>query len=419
MKEIKIVCVLLMSIIGLHIIGGAQIIRTNLVNNSNTEIYREPIQRFLVKADNLFRQGDYLEALNQLDLAVQAAPQNPETYLHRAMMRYRLGMKTEADQDIEFVTRLNPVATDLFGINGPKAQLDLLAFYPEDMYLELGWIDLMNNYEAILFDWYNYKTVLDDDKTNSQKAITHLSNVLDAITQKDWNIAEKEIMNLGLVTDKKSILFDLKGIIAIGKNAPVQAASYFRKAIQANTNNALAWSNLSSIQRQNESLEIALESSNKAIKLLPTLSTAYFNRALIYKELGNLEAALKDYSSAIAIEGFYPLYTLFNRALIFKKLGKLTAAVNDLDYLIQLAPEEAMPYKVRGNIHLLSGSYDLAINDFTKAILKDDDLAEAYFNRGIAYLLNYNVLPACVDFEKSADKGYKRGTEKQIYFCSN
>ncbi len=418
MKKMKFVFVLLGAVIGLQIQGTAQIIRTNLVNNSNTEIYREPIQRFLVKADNLFRQGDYLEALNQLDLAVQAAPQNPETYLHRAMMRYRLGMKTEADQDIEFVTRLNPVATDLFGINGPKAQLDLLAFYPEDMYLELDWTDLMSNYEAIIFDWYSNKTTRDED-IKSHKAITHLSNVLDAITQKEWILAEKELMFLGSIADENSIIFDLRGIIANGKGDPVKAANYFRKAIQADPNNALAWSNLSSTQLQNESLEIALESVSKAIKLFPTLSTAYFNRALIYKELGDLDAALADYSSAIAIEDFYPLSALFNRALTFKKLGKLTAAINDLDYLIQLAPREAMPYKVRGNIQLLSGNYDLAINDFTKAILKDSDLAEAYFNRGIAYLLNYNVLPACVDFEKSADKGYERGTEKQVYFCSN
>ena len=419
MKNMKNVSLLLWIIMCIQVSVSAQVIRNSIINNPDTEIYREPIQRFLVKADNLFRQGDYLEALNQLDLAVQAAPQNPETYLHRAMMRYRLGMKTEADQDIDFVTRLNPVATDLFGINGPKAQLDLLAFYPEDLYLELDWVDRMNNYEAILFDWYSDKESQDGSDNSTQMAINHLSNILEAVMQKDWNLAEKEIDRLALTTNNKSILFDLKGIISLGENNQGQAAIYFRKAIEENPSNALAWSNLSLTQRQNKSLGIALESINEAIKLSPTLSTAYFDRALIYKELENLEEALADYSSAIAIEDHYPLSTLFNRALTFKKLGKLTSAIKDLDYLIQLAPEEATPYKIRGNIHLLSGNYNQAIDDFSKAILKDADLAEAYFNRGIAYLLNYNVLPACMDFEKSADKGYQRGTEKQVYFCNN
>lgn len=422
MKKIKIFSVLFWVMIGLQISSPAQLIRPGISNNSETEIYREPIQRFLVKADNLFRKGNYLEALNQLDLAVQASPQNPETYLHRAMVRYRLGMRTEADQDIAFVSRLNPVATDLFGINGPKAQLDMLAFYPEDLYLELEWMDRMNSYELILFDWYNGKETYDKagNKTQiSQVAINHLSNILDAITQQDWILAEKEINLLGLKIENKSILLDLKGVVALGRGNKGQAANYFRTAIQEDSSNALAWANLSLTQRKNQSLNTALESINKAINLSPTLSTAYFDRAILHKDLGDLEAALKDYSSAIALEDIYPLPTLFNRALTFKKLGKLTSATHDLDYLIQLAPQEAMAYKVRGNIHLLSGKYDQAINDFTTAIRQDADLAEAYFNRGIAYLLNYKVSTACVDFKKSAAKGYERGTEKQVYYCNN
>lgn len=422
MKKLKVVNMLLWMMIGLQISTSAQVIRGSNVNNPNPEIYREPIQRFLVNADNLFRQGNYLESLNQLDLAVQAAPQNPETYLHRAMIRYRLGMKTEADQDIAFVTKLNPAATDLFGINGPKAQLDLLAFYPDDLYLELDWIDRVNNYESIIHDWYKDQVVYNKTGNTiqiSQKEINQLSNVLEAIAQQEWTTANREVSSLEFTLDKQSILLDLKGMIELGKDNQAQAANYFRKAIQKDPYNAIAWSHLSLVQRKNQSYEAALESSNKAINLYPTLSTAYFDRALIHKELGDLEAALSDYSIAIEIEHILPLPIFFNRSLTLKKMGKFTSAINDLNYLIQLEPDEAKLFKVRGNIHLVSGNYNLAIKDFSDAIRKDTDLAEAYFNRGIAYLLNYNVLPACVDFEKSANKGYERGTEKQIYFCTN
>lgn len=424
MKNLKVIISLLIVIGGVSTASLAQLHRNDLSNsahNSEVELYRERIQRFLVKADNLFRQGNHLEALNQLDLAVEAAPQNPEAYLHRAMLRYRVGMATEAKQDMAMVAKMNPIATDLFGLNGPKAQLEVLAFYPEDLYLELDWADRIDAYEFELLKWEKAMTAdtVTDDLPELEAATTHLINILEAITQQNWEVAEKELALLSSIKAEASILYDLRGVIALGKNNLVQAATHFRTAIQFDPNNAIAWYNLSVLQRTNNSPAAAMESINKAIRLHPTLSAAYFDRARLHQELGDLEEAITDYSSLLILDGIYQLPALFNRAVTFKKLGKFTAATNDLDYLIQLAPHLALPYKVRGNIYLLLGYYNRAIDDFTKSIDRESDLAEAYFNRAIAHLLNNDVLPACMDFERSVVKGYERGEKKQIYFCSN
>ena len=424
MKNLRIIISLLIIIVGVQTVSFTQLLRNSMstsAHNAEVELYRERIQRFLVKSDNLFRQGNHLEALNQLDLAVEAAPQNPEAYLHRAMLRYRLGMATEAKQDIAIVARMNPIASDLFGLNGPKAQLELLAFYPEDMYLELDRVDRISVYNTKLVAWEEAITAdhVTDDLPELEAAATHLTIILEAITEQNWEVAEKELQLLALIKANESTVYDLKGVVALGRDNLVQAAAYFRKAIQLDSNNAMAWYNLSITQHKNQFSKAALESINKAIQLQPTLSIAYFDRAILHKELGDLDAAIADYSSLLLSDDIYHLPTMFNRALTFKKLGQFTAAMNDLDYLIQLAPEVAMPYKVRGNIHLLLGYYHRAVSDFTKAIEKDEDLAEAYFNRAIAHLLNNDVLPACMDFEESATKGYERGQEKQVYFCSN
>lgn len=424
MKNLTVIIGLLFVLGGLSTASFAQLHRNDLSNsahNSEVELYRERIQRFLVKSDNLFRQGNHLEALNQLDLAVEAAPQNPEAYLHRAMLRYRVGMATEANQDMAMVAKMNPVATDLFGLNGPKAQLELLAFYPEDLYLELDWVDRIGAYESELLKWEKAMTAdtVTDDLPELEAATTHLIDILEAIALQNWEVAEKELDLLTLIKAEESILYDLRGVIALGKNKVAQAATHFRKAIQLDPNNAIAWYNLSVVQRTNDSPEAAMESINKAIKLHPTLSAAYFDRARLHQQIGDLEEAMADYSSLLVLDGVYQLPALFNRAVTFKKLGKFTAATKDLDYLIQLAPHLAIPYKVRGNLYLLSGYYNRAIDDFTKSITRESDLAEAYFNRAIAHLLNNDVLPACMDFERSVARGYERGEKKQVYFCSN
>ena len=104
------------------------------------ELFRRDIQVFLVNSENLFRKGQQIAALQELDFAVEIAPQNPEVYLHRAMLKLRIGMTTEAQKDIATAKRLNPISPALFGIEGPNAQLDLLAFYPEQLYQELSWL---------------------------------------------------------------------------------------------------------------------------------------------------------------------------------------------------------------------------------------------------------------------------------------
>jgi len=413
----------LLLILTLPTFSWAQLLQNRTLSsksNSDVELYRERIQRFLVKSDNLFRQGNYIEALNQLDLAVEATPQNPEVYLHRAKLRYRLGMENEAKQDIALVSTINPIATDLFGINGPKAQLDLLAFYPEELYLELAWSDQLKVYDTVVLDWYEAMTEAETaDPYPSEMAANYLTIIQEAITQKNWILASKELELLASINPNESLVYDLKGLIVAGKGNPEEAASYFRTAIQLDPNNAIGWYHLGQVQRMYNNEAVALTSINKAIQLRPTLDVAYFERALLHKELGDLEAALTDYSTLIQYEGGNNLPILFNRALTYKKLGRFTDAMNDLDYIIQNNPTTALAYKVRGNIHLLTRYYNNAIYDFTKAIEKDGELAEAYFNRAIAHLLNNNIAPACVDFEKSAAKGYERGEEKQLYFCSN
>ena len=101
------------------------------------------------------------------------------------------------------------------------------------------------------------------------------------------------------------------------------------------------------------------------------------------------------------------------------KIGKLTDALNDLEEVLLYESDNLMTWKIRGNIHLLTRRYSQAIADFTKAIDLNSELGTAYFNRGIAHLLNHNPMIACTDFERSANEGYERALDKQRHFCGN
>jgi len=411
----------LMLIMGMNITPTFSQFQPNLTTNFSGEIHRANIQPFLIKAENLFRQGNHIDAIMQLDNAVNLAPQNPEVYLHRAILKYKVGMNSEAQKDMTMATRLNPIAPALFGVHGPQAQMDLLAFYPEELYRETTWTDRLTHYEITLYKWYKtlHGTDTTDDFPEIESTIIHLEGTLTALKNESWNQAIEELSYLALFKSNTSVFYDLEGLIYLKMEETDKAATAFRKAISLDPNNAMAWYNLSEVSQTFGNYTASLDFLNKAVGLAPSFTNAIFERALVKKKLGDIEGAITDYSIIIDREGtsFLPAY--FNRSICYKKIGQLTAALNDLEELLFHNPNDPMTWKVRGNIHLMAGRYNQAIADFTNAIDLNSDLGVAYFNRGIAHLLNYNPMTACVDFERSASEGYERALEKQSYFCSN
>ncbi len=393
----------------------------NLTNDFTGDVYKGSIQSLFVKAENLLRKGNYVDALIEVDNAVNLAPQYPEVYIHRALLKYKLGMRAEAQEDITKATRLNPIAPALFGIHGPQAQMNLLAFYPESLYREVSWADRLTYYEATLDKWYDAlnEANVTDDYPEIESTIIHLEAALEALENEAWYQAIEELSYLALFKSNTSVFYDLKGLVHLKLEDPEKAATAFRKAISLDPNNAMAWFNLSKVSQSFGNYTASLDFLNKAIGLVPSFNNAYFERALVKKKLGDTEGAITDYSIIIDREGpsFLPAY--FNRAICYKKIGQLTPALNDLEELLLHNPNDYMTWKVRGNIHLMAGRHNQAIADFTKAINLNSDLGAAYFNRGIAHLLNYNPMTACVDFERSANQGYERALDKQQYFCNN
>src|SRR6266567_1765236 len=128
------------------------------------------------------------------------------------------------------------------------------------------------------------------------------------------------------------------------------------------------------------------------------------NRAVAYKNRGNVYFDKKDYDRAIAddseaIKLDPKLATAYNRrGVAYLNKRDLDRAFADYNEAINLSPNFAAAYNNRGGIHQRRNDFDLAFADYSEAIRRDPNYAIAYNNRGVIYARRYDYAGAIADY---------------------
>lgn len=94
-------------------------------------------------------------------------------------------------------------------------------------------------------------------------------------------------------------------------------------------------------------------------------------RAELYAKKGKVQDALNDYSSAIEKDPGNYLYYQYRGIFYAQKMHKLDKAVEDFDRVVKLQPQLAEAYYNRGVARAMSGQMQDAEADFTKTLELD------------------------------------------------
>jgi len=133
---------------------------------------------------------------------------------------------------------------------------------------------------------------------------------------------------------------------------------------------------------------------------------AYFGRASAYRQLGQMEKAVADYSQAILLNPDSAA-ALGDRALCELRLGLDKNAADDYDQALKLDPANPRTWDDRGAIYLKKGGYHKAQDCFTRAIELDGNFAAAYRHRAQAERKLNDTTAAEEDLKKA------RGLEQE------
>ena len=111
----------------------------------------------------------------------------------------------------------------------------------------------------------------------------------------------------------------------------------------------------------------AIDCYNRAIKIDPNLSVAYYNKALAYRKMGNIKEAIKNYSKAIALNPDDPDY-YYNLGIAYRLNNEPQKAIHSYKKAIQLDPYNENYWNNLGNAYYDIGDYKKAVECYKKAV---------------------------------------------------
>jgi tetratricopeptide (TPR) repeat protein len=218
--------------------------------------------------------------------------------------------------------------------------------------------------------------------TNFDKAISLNPRYLEAY----YNRA---LLRAGMKQDSLAVI-DFSKIIEIEPQSP--PAVFFERA--------KAYFNL-------QKIEASLQDFSQTIKLNPASAIAYQNRARIYYLQKKNDLALADLKLAIQYKPNYE-DALDLRSHIYWETQQYALMLNDIDILLKMNPYNWSAFLKRGIVLVQQNQMEAALKDFNRVIEKKAEgyEAEAYLQRGKAYLVLKNKELACADFAQALSFGH-------------
>lgn len=160
--------------------------------------------------------------------------------------------------------------------------------------------------------------------------------------------------------------------------------------------------------------DLARADYEAALKLDPASALAYFKRAILFIDTGDNDAALKDLTKAIDVDARLT-QAYVNRGLVYDARGEYDRALADFDHAIEQAtadPELAGYYFNRAVTHYHLKNNEQSVADLNQTIQLKPDYAKAFFLRG-ALLAGGTPQAAKNDLETALKLGLEPQLETQ------
>jgi len=188
-----------------------------------------------------------------------------------------------------------------------------------------------------------------------------------------------------------------------------KAIEYFEKAIEIDSNYALAYTGLADVymalpdyelSNQTESFLKGKEAAQKALEIDDTLAEAHASLAIILENLDwDFEGAEKEFLRAIELDPAYAA-AHYRYAYYLNHMGRVDEAITETKLALELEPFSLVFNRYMGMIYYYARQYDKAIDSLEKTREMNPTFRTTNLYIGMAYLQKGKYEEALTEFQK-------------------
>ena len=315
------------------------------IADADKSITGEPTNFAYLRLRSQLREakGDMQGALADMNLAIDLKADSAKLYIDRGALYERMGDTRLAVQDYKTAARLAP---NLEGTNMRIAKL------------------LRANNDLLGAD-ARLSTVIDNNPKNVS-ALLQRANVR---------------LDMGLYKQAQS-----DADAAAMLDPKTEHMLLCARISQASGDNATALKHL------NAAMDVAPKNDLKAL----------IKRAEVYRNLGQFDMAIADYSKALTVQPT-SADVLMGRARVYKAKGDMNAALSDLREVVKTDPDRLEAQLELGAAAAKQNNWDDATKYLNKVVQIDPRNGRAFALRGRALAAQGNLVEAVVDLSKAIE----------------
>lgn len=146
---------------------------------------------------------------------------------------------------------------------------------------------------------------------------------------------------------------------------------------------------------KNGYLDRSIAELQKGVAILPSYGEAWYHLGLAYKERGNAAAAVPAFEQARSYKDFKEADFYISSGLAYGLTGKFDLAIRDFTRAIEIDPSNPEAYNNKGLYFSEKGSIDSAMIFLDKAIAMKPEFHQAIYNKGNTFA-KANNFPAAI-----------------------
>jgi tetratricopeptide (TPR) repeat protein len=337
-------------------------------------------QALLLRARMKAQRGqpdDLKSAIEDLKDVIRQEPNSRMGLYLMAQANYNLGL---LDQARAFASDLEKNYPDYLPAKLMQLQLTLGGGKPSDYQAAIPLAtDLLSRADKVAPDRENSPQVIGEIR---EKAL--LARGTAQLQLKNLPAARQDYENAKNIAPKDPVVYNSLALIALAENKQPDAISSFESALNVDPTNFDALNGLVTLYSRNKEFDKAQARVDQALSAHPNVASLHFLKAQVFGYQQNSQMLEAELNKALELDQNYlPAYS--SLAALYIQSNQQDRAIAQYQKIISLRPENSTPYVLIGMLEDQRKNYDIAADNYRKALEKDPNSVIAANNLAWLY----------------------------------